>query len=71
MASALSSADESAVIESNVKALEVLLDEFFSDVSNDRKAEIERMLTTFGEQVNWINWSINQILRLYLVSVVS
>ena len=52
MASALSSADESAVIESNVKALEVLLDEFFSDVSNDRKAEIERMLTTFGEQVN-------------------
>ena len=51
MASNTSPADESVAVEANIKALESLLDEFFRDVSNERKAEIERMLTEFREQV--------------------
>ena len=43
--------DQSAAVNANIKALEGLLDEFFRDVSNERKAEIERMLAEFGEQV--------------------
>ena len=36
----------------NLKALEGLMDEFFSvGVANLRKAEIERMLEQFGQQV--------------------
>ena len=51
MASAIGNAEESAAIEANIKALEGLLDEFFRDVSNERKAEIERLLSEFSEQV--------------------
>ena len=41
-----------AAAEANLKALECLMDEFFSsDVSNFRKAEIERLLNDFGQQV--------------------
>ena len=54
MASAIPPADESAAVDANIKALEGLLDEFFRDVSNERKAEIERMLAEFSEQVNCI-----------------
>ena len=46
-----STADESASTDANIKALEGLLDEFFRDVSNERKAEIERLLSEFSEQV--------------------
>ena len=53
MASAIGNAEESAAIEANIKALEGLLDEFFRDVPNERKAEIERLLNEFGEQVNY------------------
>ena len=52
MASTISTADESAATDANIKALENLLDEFFRDVSNERKAEIERLLSEFSEQVN-------------------
>ena len=52
MAAAIGNAEESAAIEANIKALEGLLDEFFRDVPNERKAEIERLLNEFGEQVN-------------------
>ena len=51
MASIAVNVDQSAAANANIKALEGLLDEFFRDVSNARKAEIERMLTEFGEQV--------------------
>ena len=51
MATSIASADDSAAIVANIKALEGLLDEFFRDVSNERKSEIERMLTEFGDQV--------------------
>ena len=51
MATAIASPDDSAAIDANIKALEGLLDEFFRDVSNERKSEIERMLTEFGDQV--------------------
>ena len=51
MASIAVNIDQSAAANANIKALEGLLDEFFRDVSNARKAEIERMLTEFGEQV--------------------
>ena len=52
MASTISTADESAATDANIKALENLLDEFFRDVSNERKAEIERLLSEFSEQVS-------------------
>ena len=51
MATAITNADDTAAIDANIKALEGLLDEFFRDVSNERKSEIERMLNEFGEQV--------------------
>jgi hypothetical protein len=51
MATAIPNEDDSAAIAANIKALEGLLDEFFRDVSNERKSEIERMLNEFGEQV--------------------
>ena len=55
MASAIPTVDESAATDSNIKALEGLLDEFFRDVSNERKAEIERLLSEFSEQVSAVN----------------
>ena len=62
MASNTSPADESVAVEANIKALESLLDEFFRDVSNERKAEIERMLTEFREQVtNWCKFKISKL----------
>ena len=51
MASATPGAEESAAVDANIKALEGVLDEFYRNVPNERKAEIERMLTEFGEQV--------------------
>ena len=42
MASTISTADESAATDANIKALENLLDEFFRDVSNERKARVEK-----------------------------
>ena len=51
MATAITNADDTTAIDANIKALEGLLDEFFRDVSNERKSEIERMLNEFGEQV--------------------
>ena len=51
MASIAVNVDQSAAANANIKALEGLLDDFFRDVSNARKAEIERMLAEFGEQV--------------------
>ena len=59
MASTISTADESAATDANIKALENLLDEFFRDVSNERKAEIERLLSEFSEQVNDQNSHLN------------
>ena len=59
MASTISTADESAATDANIKALENLLDEFFRDVSNERKAEIERLLSQFSEQVNVQNSELN------------
>ena len=55
MAAAIPTVDESAATDSNIKALEGLLDEFFRDVSNERKAEIERLLSEFSEQVSAVN----------------
>ena len=55
MASIAVNVDQSAAANANIKALEGLLDEFFRDVSNARKAEIERMLAEFGEQVIFYN----------------
>ena len=57
MAAAIGNAEESAAIEANIKALEGLLDEFFRDVPNERKAEIERLLNEFGEQVSYYYWT--------------
>ena len=54
MASTIPTVDESAATDANIKALEGLLDEFFRDVSNERKAEIERLLSEFSEQVSEI-----------------
>ena len=59
MASTISTADESAAADANIKALENLLDEFFRDVSNERKAEIERLLSEFSEQVRDQNSHLN------------
>ena len=59
MASTISTADESAATDANIKALENLLDEFFRDVSNERKAEIERLLSEFSEQVRDQNSHLN------------
>ena len=59
MASTISTADESAATDANIKALENLLDEFFRDVSNERKAEIERLLSEFSEQVGDQNSHLN------------
>ena len=59
MASTISTADESAATDANIKALENLLDEFFRDVSNERKAEIERLLSEFSEQVSDQNSHLN------------
>ena len=59
MASTISTADESAAADANIKALENLLDEFFRDVSNERKAEIERLLSEFSEQVSDQNSHLN------------
>ena len=59
MASTISNADESAATDANIKALENLLDEFFRDVSNERKAEIERLLSEFSEQVGDQNSHLN------------
>ena len=47
-----SSGEQTAAMEANLKALEGLLDEFFRNVSNERKAEIERILAEFGQQVS-------------------
>ena len=45
-------AEASAATDANIKALEGLLEEFFRDVSNERKAEIERLLSEFSQQVS-------------------
>ena len=52
MASTIPTADASAATDANIKALEGLLEEFFRDVSNERKAEIERLLSEFSQQVS-------------------
>ena len=51
MATAITHSDDTAAVDANIIALEGLLEEFFRDVSNERKSEIERMLNEFGEQV--------------------
>ena len=52
MASTIPTAEASAATDANIKALEGLLEEFFRDVSNERKAEIERLLSEFSQQVS-------------------
>ena len=54
MASTIPTAEASAATDANIKALEGLLEEFFRDVSNERKAEIERLLSEFSQQVSYL-----------------